>query len=53
MLVNFKDKGEPIIFCRQDYSDISPIIELVKAKAFQHFSGHRRRGASSRTVPSI
>jgi hypothetical protein len=33
MLVNFKDKREPIIFYRQDYSDISPILSLVKSKA--------------------
>jgi hypothetical protein len=33
MLVNFKDKREPVFFYRQDYSDISPILSLVKAKA--------------------
>ncbi len=33
MLVNFKDKREPVFFYRQDYSDRSPILSLVKEKA--------------------
>jgi hypothetical protein len=33
MLVNFKDKNEPVIFLRQDYSDILPILSLVNEKA--------------------
>lgn len=33
MLVNFMDMREPVIFYRQDFADVSPILSLVKARA--------------------